>query len=448
MNQLVAVNGNAVQVPSIIGAVPTRFPVGGKIRAGIQVLTQAAERLPNVKAIYEAGVAAGKPFDEIEREINKVAPDIKKALIPKNVPYFTVRRSDFAAPEIADMIMGKFAEDRGDGVKRLYRFPVVFPADQWQQVMPHGMHCYGSSELKYWSEYSPDGTTRYCMMKEKVKVDGNGKRAIRIFGGRKSVRRPENEGLCDPEQCPEYQKRHCNLSGRFIVLIPGIPSIRPIEIATNSFYSMTAARQAFETIGFVRGGRIGGFLSGKSSFVMSKNLRDVAMIGDDGNSKRVPHWLIELEAPIDLTRLMHAEDQVERLEEATIAAAVLNGDARVVAGVEDEDDAEADNTEAIAGKGRDALQEKTSTEWREGRRAAVVNDARESQRDGLSDVVHKAQALGVEPERFLRYAKKKFGEGWSVNGGGVKRVAAHVQGFAGDADAFTSAVDGELDVFR
>jgi hypothetical protein len=35
-----------------------------------------------------------------------------------------------------------------------------------------------------------------------------------------------------------------------------------------------------------------------------------------------------------------------------------------------------------------------------------------------------------------------------VNAGGVKRVTAHVLGFGDDADAFTSAVDGELDVFK
>lgn len=450
MNQMVAVNGRAAPLPSIIGAVPQRFPVGGKIRAGIQVLTPAAERIANAKAIYEDGVKAGRSFDEIERDIMKIAPEIKKPLIPKNVPYFTVRRSDFAAPEIADMIMEKFGEDRGDGVKRLYRFPVVFPADQWQDVMPHGLNCYGASELKYWSEYSQDGKTRFCMTKEKVPVDGNGKRTIRIFGGRKSVMRPENGGICDPEQCPEYQKRHCNLSGRFIVLIPGIPSIRPIEIATNSFYSMSAARQAFETIGFVRGGRIGGFLSGKSSFIMSKKLREVAMIADDGGSKRVAQWLIELEAPIDLTALMHVEDEIERLADGGAAATVLNGEARVVDGG---DDGEVRDVSQGAPLRNGTGEGSPSNQHGEGRRqekevSAQTSGSVSKEGAAVGAVFEQAQVLGVDETRFAQYAKKKFGDGWSINAGGIKRVAAHVAQFGEDSDAFAKAVEGELDVFK
>ena len=145
--------------------------------------------------------------------------------MPKNVPYFTVRRADFAMPEVADLILEKFGEDRGDGVVRLYRFPVVFPADAWQAIMPHALMCYGASQLKYWSEYSPDGRERYCMTFDPVPVDGNGKRTVRIFGGRKHVVRAENGGRCDPETCAEYQAKQCNLTGRFIFLIPGIPSI-------------------------------------------------------------------------------------------------------------------------------------------------------------------------------------------------------------------------------
>ena len=103
-------------------------------------------------------------------------------LVPKNVPYFTVRRADFAMPEVTDLILAKFGEERGDGVRRLYRFPVVFPADAWQAIMPHALMCYGASQLKYWSEYSPDGRERHCMTFDRVPIDNSGKRAIRIFG--------------------------------------------------------------------------------------------------------------------------------------------------------------------------------------------------------------------------------------------------------------------------
>src|SRR5438128_81195 len=131
MNQL-AVNEAAHRAgQSIIGETPSRFPIGGKIRAGIKVLTQAAELHPEALRIYEAGIKTGTAFEEIETQIKQALPELKRPLVPKNVPYFTVRRADFAMPEVADLILEKFGEDRADGVRRLYRFPVVFPADAW-----------------------------------------------------------------------------------------------------------------------------------------------------------------------------------------------------------------------------------------------------------------------------------------------------------------------------
>ena len=75
MNQLTVVSGSPAGLPTIIGATPARFPIGGKIRAGIKVLTQTAARNPEAAMIYEAGVKAGKAFEEIEAEIMRAAPD-------------------------------------------------------------------------------------------------------------------------------------------------------------------------------------------------------------------------------------------------------------------------------------------------------------------------------------------------------------------------------------
>ena len=343
MNELQRVNGQKAAVPTLIGEAPMRFAIGGKIRAGIKVLTAAAAREREAQAIFDAGVESGKSFDDIAAEITRAVPELRHPLVPKNVPYFSVRRGDFAMAELADQILAKFGEDRGDGVARLYRFPVVFPADAWQVIMPHALMCYGASQLKYWSEYSADGRERHCMTFEPVPVDSDGKRAIRIFGGRKHVRRAANDGRCEPEACPEYQARQCNLTGRFVFLIPGIASIQPIELATNSFYAMNAARQTLETVGFLRGGRIGGFLDGRTSFWLTKREHEVAMIGEDGQPRRVAQWLIELEAPIDLTRLLVVDGDETRLDQGTRAAALLAGRA---AGSE-EGAIDADNEVAI-----------------------------------------------------------------------------------------------------
>jgi hypothetical protein len=333
MNSLVTVAPPAFPVvPSVLGENPRRIPVGGKIRAGIKVLTTKAAQNPTAKAIYDKGVEQGRKFEDIEAEIAKAVPDLKQgALVPKNVPYFTVRRGDFAMPEVADMILEQYGEDRDDGVKRLYRFPVIFPIDNWQAVMPHALECYGAAELKFWSQYSSDGSVRLCMTHAPVPTDPIAKRPIRIFGGRKQVTRPENDGRCEPEKCKEYQMRQCNLSGSFIFFIPGIPSVNAIELPTNSFYSMNNARQKLEMIAFMRGGRISGYLEGKQTFWITKKLHEVAMIDpESGRPKRVAQWLIELEANIDVARLVGSrEDEETRLREAERALQVVNGHALV-----------------------------------------------------------------------------------------------------------------------
>ena len=227
--------------------------------------------------------------------------------------------------------MDKFAEDRGEGGKRLYRFPVVFPADAWQNVMPHEMVTWTASERRFWSEYSSDGQTRYCKTHEAVPVDGNGKRSIRVFGGRKTVLRPDNGGVCEPEACPEYQSRKCNLSGRFIFFIPGIPSISAFDLPTNSFYAMQAAIEKFQTIGFMRGGRISGFLDEQHTpFFITKRLVEVSRIDEEGKPSRAAQWLIELEAPIDVTALLRPDDGLElQAARAQHAVALLEGGARI-----------------------------------------------------------------------------------------------------------------------
>jgi len=313
--------------PTIIGQARARLRCGGKIRAGIKVLTSRASNNKKAREIYEAGVAQGHSFDAIEAELLRACPDVPRPLVPKNVPYFSVRPGDFGMPEIATQIMALYGEDRGDGERRLYRFPVVFPADQWQTIMPHALQCYTKSGLKYWSEYSADGRQRYCMSYAPVPTDANGRRVVRVWGGRKHVQREENGGICDPEVCPEYQAKQCNLTGRFIFFVPGINSIHPLELGTNSFYSMQSVRETLEQIAFMRGGRISGFLDGRQqTFFMTKKLTEVPHIDEKGVPVRVKHYLISLEAAIDPTRLLRMNDDEEmRLADADRAAAVLSG---------------------------------------------------------------------------------------------------------------------------
>src|SRR5471032_2093635 len=307
-NAIIPINGGPA-LPTLLGNGPARIATGGKIRAGIKVLTKKAANNPQAKEIYDQGVAAGRSFEQIEKFIGEALPNLKIPLVPKNVAWFTVRGQDFPNPEIASQILDTFGEERGDGVKRLYRFPVVFPSDMWQAVMPHELVAWGANDKKFWSEYAPDGRVRYCKCYAPVPTNDTGRRVIRVFGGRKTTLRSENGGLCDPEGCFEYQQRQCNLSGRFIFFIPGVKSISAFELHTNSFYAMNAAIQKFETIAFMRGGRISGFLDSKQTpFYITKKLMDVPHIDETGRAVRVRQWIIDIEAPIDVTALLRAHD--------------------------------------------------------------------------------------------------------------------------------------------
>ena len=330
-NAVVAIKGNGAALPTLLGQGPARISTGGKIRAGIKVLTKKAAENPKAKEIYDQGVAAGQSFEQIEKILSEALPNLKTPLVPKNVPWFTVRGQDFPNPEIAKQILDAYGEDRGDGGKRLYRFPVVFPSDMWQAVMPHELAAWGANEKKFWSEYAPDGRVRYCKCYAPVPFDDTGKRMIRVFGGRKTTLRSENGGLCDPESCGEYQQRQCNLSGRFIFFIPGIKSISAFELHTNSFYAMNAAIQKFETIAFMRGGRISGFLDAKQTpFYITKALMEVPHIDETGRAVRVWQWIIELEAPVDATALLRANDDEETaIVNAQMASQILESPATV-----------------------------------------------------------------------------------------------------------------------
>jgi hypothetical protein len=463
---ITVVQGGVHAAPTLLGRAAPRIPVAGRIRAGIKVLTRRAAENERARAIYERGASQGKSFDTIEREIADAVPDLKNPLTPKNVPYFTVRGEDFPNPEIARQIVDLFAEDRGDGVRRLYRFPVVFPADAWQSVMPHELVAWTANERRFWSEYAEDGQTRYCMTHAPVPMDSGTRRAIRVWGGRKTTPRADNGGSCDPESCREYQDRKCNLSGRFIFFIPGIKSISAFELPTNSFYAMNAAIQKFQTIGFIRGGRISGFLDGKQTpFYITKRLVEVPRIDEEGRPVRTSQWLIELEAPVDVAALLRPDEGLDAADaRAADAQTVLEGlsegggvNLRTTAGEGDVTDAAVPVPMAITARAAPARQKEaaaTSVGSARSQRPARGAPPTEPHREGAGTageegarVAQAAATLGVDPERFERYAEKRWGRGWKMNANGRRRALDEVAGFGDDGEGFRAKVDAELDLF-
>lgn len=460
---VVNVNGRPA-LPTLLGQGQARIPTGGKIRAGIKVLTKKAAENAEAKRIYEQGLAAGLSFDHIENAITEAVPSLRTPLVPKNVPWFTVRAQDFPNPDVARQIVQAHGEDRGDGMKRLYRFPAVFPSDMWQVVMPHEMACWGLSEKRFWSQYSPDGRLRHCMCFATVPRDDSGKRAIRTFGGRKTALRQENSGMCDPERCREYQQRQCNLSGHFIFFIPGIPSISAFELHTNSFYAMNGAIQKFETIAFLRGGRLSGFLDAKRTpFYFTKTLRNVPHLDEDGRAVRVPQWIIELEAPVDVTGLLRENDDEETaVANAQAAAGILETSGRETASAGQGSDShsaaqppqEQSNgahlrtsiakAPSAANRGGETAGRATARTGDRPQVAAHQSTARSNDSPSTDLVIDAARSYGIDASRYEAYAETRWGSGWKLNASGRRAALEEIERYRNDPDGFLDRIDSEL----
>lgn len=410
---IIKVQGGPDSLPTLLGQAPARIPTGGKIRPGIMVLTRKAAEQPEAKAIYTQGVAEGRSFEAIEKALAQALPQLKSPLVPRNVPWFTVRGADFPNPDIAREILDTYGEDRGQG-HRLYRFPVVFPSDHWQTVMPHELAAWSTHEKRFWSQYSHDGQVRHCMRHAPVPVDDTGRRAIRIFGGRKAVPREENGGICNPESCPEYQARQCNLTGRFLFFIPGIRSISALELPTTSFYAMSAAIQRFQAIAQMRGGRISGFLGrDRTTFFLTKVLKEVPHIDEQGRAVRVPQWIIELEAPVDVTALLRDhEDEETAIQQAQLATQVLE-DSQAPP---DAENAPAESHEVAQRPGRPTLEQ----------------------------LLDRAQAMGIPRERYAAYADRRLGRGWRVNPHGRGRAWDELDRYRNDPAGYLDKIEVEL----
>ena len=418
-------HGGSIAAPTLLGQGPARIPTGGKIRAGIKVLTRKAAEQPKARAIYDQGVASGQSFEQIELAIAEALPDLKTPLVPRNVQWFTVRAQDFPNPEIAEQILEAHGEDRGEG-RRLYRFPVVFPTDHWQTVMPHELAAWGTHDKHFWSQYSADGRVRHCMTHAPVPVDYTGRRTIRLFGGRKTVPRDDNGGVCEPESCREYQQRQCNLSGRFVFFIPGVRSISAFELHTNSFYAMNAAIRTFETVGFLRGGRISGFLDRqRTPFYLTKTLEEVAHIDEHGRAVRVPQWIIELEASVDMCTLLRENDDLEAtLVQANLASQILERDRSL---------SEAESLPAVA------LEAPSP--------AVVSPPAVEAPRAGhptLEQLMARVQAGGIAPDLYQSYADHRWGRGWKLNPYGRVRAWNELERYRNDPQGYLDKIESEL----
>lgn len=392
-----------IAAPSIlgIGARPARIPICGRIRPGIKVLKKEASKNPDVIKIFEAGLASGQSYDDIERAIKLAVPAFsdKDVLIPQNAPYFTVLPGDFQNPMVAKKIMDLYGEVREDGVRRLYSLQVVFPVASWQIILPHTLKSYTRNELQYWADVARDGT-RTCMTHTAVAVNKNGS-FVRPFGGIKSVPRPDTKGVCDPEACSQYQNNQCKVSGEFIFYIPGIQGLEAFAIPTTSLYSIMGAMEKLDMIQR-GGGQIAGRFSGDVVFRLSKQTKTVSRIDlKDGKRKRVEQELIILDADVEMAQLMRLP-----APSPTLIATGADEGFRVLTGRDPVDGV----SSAVVGPSKD-IEEGPVEPAKTGTSETGTADLAEKRQRVLAMVT----SLNIDPKVFKEYADLEWSEGWGRN---------------------------------
>ncbi|WP_321936169.1 hypothetical protein [Paraburkholderia sp. J8-2] len=424
----------AAPVRSIVEERAPRAPVIGRIRPGIKVLTSAARQNEQAVKLYEQLVSAGESFEKIGDEIERRCK-VRNALAPRNVPYFTCRRSDFTNPDVADEILRLYGEDRGDGLK-LYRFPVVFAFNDWMANIPNEMATWGTTGRKFFSEYGVDGT-RFCKQYARPERDARAQRAQRNFGPRSIILRQDNaipDGVCNPQVCPQYQARHCNLSARFIFAIPEIKGLGLMELPTNSIYVLQKAYSAMQTVALARGKLTG------TRFWISKREFEITRINEQGDPVRQMQMLTVLDADIDISALLDgAEDQPPALAAASEAATLLEGATNVYPLTQVAELAGGRSDVPLEGMTlvRESL-EATGGQTGASSEAETLEEKRERMTDLLS-------RLGLNAEdrqpNFRVFAHATYGRGWAQRPADVDGMNARLEAALDNRDALDREIE-------
>ncbi|WP_416046909.1 hypothetical protein [Cupriavidus basilensis] len=405
-------------VRSLIEERPARPPIIGKIRPGIKVLTKKARESERAVKLHDSLLAQGKSFETIEKEIER-ATGIRNSMAPKNVGWFTCRRSDFTNPAIADEILARHGEDRGDGLK-LWRFPVLFAFDDWLSNMPNQLAAWGASGRQFFSEYGPDGR-RYCKTYAPPEKDPRASRVKRNFGGRTIILRQDDDipdGICDPAQCPQYQARTCNMSASLFFSIVGIKGLGLIELPTNSIYVLQKAYAAMQTVSLARGGRLVGV-----HFWLSKLEAEISRIDENGRPVRQNQMLTMLDAEIDLGALLDGGDQVPHAIET----------ARQVVGA-------LEASPAAASEAVDTAGDANSSQAPSSGHGPVEGDP-EDKAHQLEDLIARLGLASGEDRQDLRvYAHIHYGKGWFKRANDLSSLIEVMRASLADPASFRARV--------
>lgn len=279
-----------------------QLPIAGIIRAGIQAMTQEGAKVPELRKIYEDGVAAGASFKDILKR-GQEHPKCPQRngrplwwLRPTNVPYFTVRQTDFPGISgAADSIMDLYGEVRdGDPERRLYSFPVVFPTDVLDIVFKEEFSEFNSTGARvHWSQMSTDGVLK-CVQYAQLKAEGKSARK-QLFDAR---RQTEIRCDCEPDSCEFFGAGKCAHYGSLFFWIPGINSEGVIRLTFKSVYTKLAVYDTLTRIHDQVLGRISGLYRDSPIFRIGKRHQSLPRVNlAEGKTERSDQWIVHLSAP-------------------------------------------------------------------------------------------------------------------------------------------------------
>ena len=273
----------------------------GVIRPGIMALKK--DHTDADLATYNRLVAKGESWEEMAKELSD-------RLVPQNVDYFTVNGHDCLNPANAELIRKLYADADG----KIRSIPVYFSLNEWWNVIPHRLCCWGSTRgLKHRSafDYERDESGRVADYRMLCESPENLLAGKKLFGGRGWTRKP-----CDPESCPEYQKEECRFSGKIYFMIPGVKGMGCWVVPTKSWYSMKRLKATLRDTARITNGRIAYLLhKGEPVFVLRKVKATIPTIDwGKGESKMRQQHLIDLDVVVDPLEVAR-EYSVEKLLE-------------------------------------------------------------------------------------------------------------------------------------
>lgn len=314
-------NGTEEFITPLLGPSAGGVQYSGIIRPGVMVLRKEGVTEDDKKKFAIMSEAGGK-WDDISQALGPITTGHlkgKSKLIPTNVDYFTVNKRDCLSGDNADLIMQKYADEDG----KLRSIPVWFPINEWWELIPHSLTCFGKTKgIKHKSSFMPvrNSSGRITELKRVCETPEQVEKGRRIFGGRAWEQKD-----CNPEDCPEYQSGNCKLRGSIQFMIPGISGVGTWKIPTSSYYSLSAIRDTLERVYRITNGRVANIIfRGNTIFVLRKRLATVPSIDiATGEPKMRKQYLINLDLNIDLFELAKEYEAKNMLARGRQASSIL-----------------------------------------------------------------------------------------------------------------------------